>query len=335
MHPFSVHDLAVDYTPSDPDALAVADARARSLLGELGCFLARGLFGDAEVEPVRRDVRRLIGLRWRLAGLGPEPPSEPEPRFDDGLMAAPAACGRRRPTSSRGHLSVAVGLAGRGRSPPGRLSRELMSTQTVGHGYFTDNAEVRLPDRDRLPLLWRQDYPYVQDSEDGLTYWVPLHDCGEREGNLRLAPGSHKLGALPVPRSPRGRTARPRLTSGRAGRGGPVPAVQCPAAGGGRAGLQHVVAARRRPQLQRPGPLDPAGPPRQPGAPPGRRPRLARRPSRAGPVAESHPEYVVGRRPGQGTRSPDTPSREFSEGLGLVSGLQGDPGLEGGWMSLA
>ena len=198
MHPFSVHDLAVDYTPSDPDALAVADARARPLLGELGCFLARGLFGDAELEPVRRDVRRLIGLRSRLAGLGPEPPSEPEPRFDDGLLAL----GRLREAETdivQGALSLLLSAWQVADGPRlERLSRELMSTQAVGHGYFTDNAEVRLPDRDRLPLLWRQDYPYVQDSEDGLTYWVPLHDCGEREGSLRLAPGSHKLGALPV-----------------------------------------------------------------------------------------------------------------------------------------
>ncbi len=204
MRPISVDDLTVDYTPSDPDALAVADARARQLLGELGCFLARGLFGDEQLEPIRRDLRRLIGLRWRLAGLGPELPSESEPRFDDGLLAL-----ARQREAEVAVLQEALPLLLSARQVAGhprleRLSRGLMGTQTVGHNEFTDNARVQLSDGNHHLLPWHQDYPYVQDSEDGLVYWIPLHRCGEREGSLRLALGSHRLGGLPVRRTDSG-----------------------------------------------------------------------------------------------------------------------------------
>jgi Phytanoyl-CoA dioxygenase (PhyH) len=200
MRPISVDDLAVDYTPSDSDALAVADAQAQPLLGALGCFLARGLFGDEQLEPIRRDLRRLIRLRWQLAGLGPGLPSESEPRFDDGLLAL-----TRRRQAEVAVLQEALCLLLSARQVVGhprleRLSRGLMGTQTVGHNEFTDKARGQLSDGDHHLLLWHQDYPYVQDSEDGLVYWIPLHRCGERKGSLRLALGSHRLGVLPVRR---------------------------------------------------------------------------------------------------------------------------------------
>ncbi len=198
MQPVSAADLAVDYTSTEPDRFAEADTRARRLLDEFGCFAARGLFSDVDLEPIRRDVRRLIGLRWWLAGLGPQPPCGPEAPFDDGLPALT----RSRPgdafvlQEALRLLFSAVQVACHPRLE--RLSRELMGTQVIGHRAFTDAAELRLPDKQPAVLHWHQDAPQAQDAEESLTYWIPLRDCGEREGSLRLAVGSHRLGVVRV-----------------------------------------------------------------------------------------------------------------------------------------
>jgi ectoine hydroxylase-related dioxygenase (phytanoyl-CoA dioxygenase family) len=196
--------LAVDYTASDPEALAAADARARQLLDEFGCLVACRLFGAGELEPVRRDLQRLIGLRRRLAGVSEEPPPAATRRFDDGFLALV----RRRESealvlqSALRRLLPAQEIAGHPRLQ--RLSEALMGTRAISHSPFNNNARVWLPDEDGHLFPWHQDYPYTQDSEDGLTYWIPLHDCDDREGTLQLAPGSHKMGILPLrPTDPR------------------------------------------------------------------------------------------------------------------------------------
>jgi hypothetical protein len=88
VQPVSFDDIAVDYTASDLDLMAEADARAQRLLDKFGCFLARGLFSEAEFEPICRDLRRLIGLRWRLTA--------PSPDFSQGIGASGPRIGESR-----------------------------------------------------------------------------------------------------------------------------------------------------------------------------------------------------------------------------------------------
>lgn len=197
----TVDDLVVNYVTSNPDLLAKADARARHLLDKFGCFLARRLFGNTELEPIRRDLRCLISLRRQMAGLGLPPPSDREPRFDDGILAL-----AQQRAADTLIIQEAFNLLLSARQVAGHpilehLSQELMGTQVIGHSDFTDNADIRLPDQEPSVLSWHQDNSHALDLEDRLTYWIPLHDCGEREGSLWLALGSHKLGSLSM-RSP-------------------------------------------------------------------------------------------------------------------------------------
>jgi hypothetical protein len=192
-------DLWVDYSGLGPDGSAAADRRARGRWEEHGCFLARGLLDDGELGPIRRDLRRLIALRREALGL-PESPAGPGARFDDGLPGL-VAVRRTEALVVQDAFRLLLSVQQVGVSPPlVRLSRQLLGTETIGLSPTNNNAKVSLPGEDEYLFPWHQDYPYVQDSEDGLVYWAPLHDCGEEEGCLWVAPGSHKLGLLPLRR---------------------------------------------------------------------------------------------------------------------------------------
>lgn len=43
-----------------------------------------------------------------------------------------------------------------------------------------------------------QDYPYIQGTIDALTCWLPFHDVPLERGPLRVVPGSHRAGLLPM-----------------------------------------------------------------------------------------------------------------------------------------
>lgn len=195
MAAFDPAALRVDY--ADPTTQAAADSQAKSLLAEQGGFVARGLFEKDALGAARQDIQRLIQLRCNHARLTPEPESDNQTRFDDGFIAMNRAsrahggviydaCRRLMPVH---HLATHFALQ--------RLSKRLMSTETL-IACTLNAVRIDHPNEDKYLFLWHQDYPYIQDSEDGLVYWIPLHDVDEENGCLRLALGSHKRGVLPV-----------------------------------------------------------------------------------------------------------------------------------------
>lgn len=160
-----------------------------------GCLIARGLVPPAALEDIRVELRRLIELMLMQAGL--ENLSGPEAPFDAELArlyahAPPLAenvfTAARRLTSMHA-LSVHPRLLA--------LSRALMKTDMIMSSPY---KPVRMdnPAREHMLLPWHQDYPYAQDSVDGVVYWIPLQDVNPQNGCLRVAPGSHRLGPLPV-----------------------------------------------------------------------------------------------------------------------------------------
>lgn len=58
-------------------------------------------------------------------------------------------------------------------------------------------ARIGLP-RDEFVVGAHQDFPLNQGSADVLTAWVPLGDCPDEMGGLRILPGSHRRGLWPV-----------------------------------------------------------------------------------------------------------------------------------------
>ncbi|MBK8266374.1 MAG: phytanoyl-CoA dioxygenase family protein [Nannocystis sp.] len=168
-------------------------ARAQAMFAEHGMFIAQGLLPVALLDDIRREIRRLIELGWSIAG-GPRPPAG---GFDSGFAALSAAdpnaseaiFGACRRLASVHRLSVESALL--------ELSARLMDTDMV---MVPPYKPVRIdygPRADAL-LPWHQDYPYAQDSPDGVVYWIPLADVDEQNGCLRAIPGSHADGVHPV-----------------------------------------------------------------------------------------------------------------------------------------
>ena len=78
------------------------------------------------------------------------------------------------------------------------VMRQLMGTRLPG--IYPGGTGVRMdhPDEDTYLSPWHQEYPYNLTSDNAVTLWLPLVDVDEVNGCLLMAPGSHRLGALPV-----------------------------------------------------------------------------------------------------------------------------------------
>jgi hypothetical protein len=189
-------NLGVDFSGTEPGSYEAACAQASALLEEHGGFVARGLIDKKDLQPIQDHIRNLIALIARDIGA-PELPISPGELFDAGFMALNSmnreygglvynACRRVLPVHQ---LSSDERLA--------RLSKRLMKTQTLMCSNFKA-VRIDQPSEDKYLFEWHQDYPYIQDSEDGLVYWIPLQDVDATNGNVVIAPGSHRLGLQAV-----------------------------------------------------------------------------------------------------------------------------------------
>ena len=59
----AAEDLHVDFSRSGETEWQAAEAEAIRTYGQYGCFLARGLVRPEDLEPIHRDIRRLIERR--------------------------------------------------------------------------------------------------------------------------------------------------------------------------------------------------------------------------------------------------------------------------------
>jgi hypothetical protein len=192
----ALSELYVAYDAEDPAALSAANERARRIFRESGCFIASGLIASNELDPIRRDIGRLISIKLEQLQL---PKDEPDGRgrFDDGFLILSRtnrahagviyeACRRLMPVHQ---LAVNSKLV--------RLSKMLMETETV-IACTLNAVRIDHPHEDKYLFPWHQDYPYIQDSEDGVVYWIPLQDMNERNGALLVAVGSNAFGVRPI-----------------------------------------------------------------------------------------------------------------------------------------
>ena len=168
-------------------------ADAAALYDRWGCFIAKGLLPTNDLGDIQAEIQRLITLaRGKVHGSPP-----PGSRFDAGYLelceqdpelaeAVFIAC--RRLTSAHA-MSVHPGLV--------HLSQKLMGTELVMCNPYKP-IRIDVQQREGALLPWHQDYPYAQDSIDAVIYWIPLQDVDDANGCLLVAPGSHKLGVVPV-----------------------------------------------------------------------------------------------------------------------------------------
>ena len=77
------------------------------------------------------------------------------------------------------------------------ISAELMDTKLVSLCNFT-NIRIDLPNEDKYLLPAHQDFPYIQESLNGVTWWIPFFDIPVDSGAPTFCYGSHKDGILNV-----------------------------------------------------------------------------------------------------------------------------------------
>ena len=130
-------------------------------------------------------------------GFAEEPPDGQPPCFDDGFLRL-TELDMWNPVVMIGAFMRALPLQQLGLDPRlVRLSRLLMATETVMASDL-GTLQVQFPDDRRNLRPWHQDYPYVRDSEDAVIYWIPLRSLEGQNCSLQVAPGSHRLGVLPM-----------------------------------------------------------------------------------------------------------------------------------------
>ena len=191
------HSLRVDFTSAAHDVLPKeACDKAAMLLESHGAFVAAGLISISDLSPIQSGIGNLIHLVSKQVNGAPLK-ANPGETFDAGFVALNQvdrsqggliynACRRLLPVH---HISAHERLA--------ELSRSLMKTKTLMCSNFKA-VRIDQPSEDKYLFEWHQDYPYIQDSEDGIVYWIPLHDVDHTNGNVVIAAGSHKLGIQPV-----------------------------------------------------------------------------------------------------------------------------------------
>jgi hypothetical protein len=77
------------------------------------------------------------------------------------------------------------------------ISATLMNTSFAACCHFINNR-IDLPGEDKYLLPPHQDFPYIQDSPNSVTWWIPYVDTPIETGPPTVIPGTHKLGILKV-----------------------------------------------------------------------------------------------------------------------------------------
>jgi hypothetical protein len=190
-------DLRIELPTPDHPEWEASLQRAKTLYEEFGAFVAGGVTAGKLLDDICGDVGSLIQLKMCQEGMGDLRAREGASRFDDGFVELNErdrefggtiyrACRRITPihqlATSRVFIEIAKGL----------METDLL----ISNGIMA--VRIDQPNEDKFLFDWHQDYPFIQDSLDGVVFWMSLHDVDETNGWLRIIPGSHKRGLLPL-----------------------------------------------------------------------------------------------------------------------------------------
>jgi len=169
---------------------------ALAAYAEHGCLLLKDFAPAALLQAFRDEAATLIGLV--LDELRLDRAASRVDRFDRGLDLL---LGADRPRVGRIYTAVRKlpSVYGLITAPHvWAVMRQLMATRLPG--IYPNGTGVRMdhPAEDTYLSPWHQEYPYNLTSDNAVTLWLPLVDVDEANGCLRLAPGTQRLGALPV-----------------------------------------------------------------------------------------------------------------------------------------
>jgi hypothetical protein len=177
-----------DSTPLLNDAQAL-----RARMDRDGFFYFRGLLPREAVLDLRRQI---LGVCQKYGWLAPDAPLM-DGIADPSVEQMVPFCGvgvTQEAYADVYRLEAFHRLA----QHPAILSvmSSLMGEEVLVHPRHI--ARLMFPTKANAPTPPHQDHIFIQGSKTVFTCWMPLGDCSESLGGLRVMRGSHKLGVLPV-----------------------------------------------------------------------------------------------------------------------------------------
>ena len=177
-----------DSTPLLDDAAALRQRMDRD-----GFFYFRGLFPRETVLDLRRQILLVCQKYGWLApgtelmdGIADPSAEQMEPFCGVGVTREAYADVYRLEAFHR--LAQHPAIMG--------LMQKLMGETVLPHPRHI--ARLMFPTKANAPTPPHQDHIFIQGSKTVFTCWLPLGDCSEALGGLRVMRGSHRLGVLPV-----------------------------------------------------------------------------------------------------------------------------------------
>jgi ectoine hydroxylase-related dioxygenase (phytanoyl-CoA dioxygenase family) len=178
---FALTDEEMEALPSEEDVL---------FYREHGWYLSRPLFSDTEIDEIQRSVEGFYaGHRDRALPRKPPAVAYWEPRHGDVLRHNDYIC-YENATVQRILCKPLIGA----------VAARLMATPETR--LWSSTLIYKPGDRDEPTNIvpWHIDLHHwrVCTSENLLTAFIPLHDCGIQHGTLNVIDGSHNWKELPL-----------------------------------------------------------------------------------------------------------------------------------------
>lgn len=169
--------------------LQPGDMSSQSLRCELetrGYVIARQILPHRDIEQLLGEITQVISdAGWLLPGHNPL----------DRVANGVAACGDPDPGFKQTYQQV-FNLAAFHALPHHPALKQVMKL-VVGKRLLIHPKPIgRLifPNCERLRVHAHQDYRFMGGDPECFTAWIPLHDCPEDVGPLRIMEGSHRFG---------------------------------------------------------------------------------------------------------------------------------------------
>lgn len=176
-----------EYRDSTPD-LGKRDVLLRRLEDE-GCLFFRRLLPSEDVRQTReRTLRALERVGWLAPDADPEdarPGSRVVNEGDEDFFDAYRDLQAGEVFHALAHQPALTGLM-----------RTLVDDELLVHPRKI--ARISFPDNPRGTTPPHQDFRYIQGTTDVFTSWVPMGDCPQDLGGLRVLRGSHRNGLMPA-----------------------------------------------------------------------------------------------------------------------------------------
>lgn len=171
------------------------DASDRKFFAEQGYLLIKGFYDfEADIEPILRDIHRIIGLVAERHGVSLSREGFAPERFDDGYGVLLST--NRRLAGEVYDLVKQIPSFLRLISHPKAeaLFRDMRGTDHAGIGAASYGIRIDNPNEEKFRSHWHQEFVFQPQSIDGIVFWTPLLPIKPELGPVVILPGSNRDG---------------------------------------------------------------------------------------------------------------------------------------------